>query len=101
MFAKHVKGNHSGVISISRGQLRGLCMNAIIVGFLCAGALALRADDPSPETLQTWWQELRDTDSAKAYRALWSFVKNPDAAVAYIGKNLKPVPADMALIERL
>ncbi|MBI3410213.1 MAG: WD40 repeat domain-containing protein [Planctomycetes bacterium] len=77
-------------------------MLSLLLGALAAALLGAPADDPSPEAFQSWWRELSETDGVQAYRALWSFVKNPDAAVLFLDKNLGPVkPADVIRIEPL
>lgn len=67
----------------------------VVTGQACAA-------DASPEKLQAWWADLIDPDSQKAYRAIWGFVANPEAAVEFLGKHLTPVkPADAKVLAQL
>jgi WD40 repeat protein len=45
----------------------------------------------SPEEEKRLWTELADSDTAKAYRAMGTFVTSPTQAVDILGGHLKPV----------
>jgi hypothetical protein len=42
--------------------------------------------------LETLWETLGGGDAAKAYRAIWSLVGDPDRSVPFLHKRLSPVP---------
>jgi hypothetical protein len=67
-----------------------------VTGLEQDGARALGAKDTA-----ALWQDLADTDAAKAGRAVWRLVGNPAAAVALLRERLRPVVMDAALVERL
>ena len=48
------------------------------------------------------WSDLAGSDGPRAFRARWSLVAEPDAAVALFTKHLKPIqPADSKRLQRL
>ncbi len=64
--------------------------------------------EPNPNTrqsaetasLERLWSDLADADAAKAYRAIWSFVRSPQEAVSFIAAHLQSAtPPDAAKIE--
>jgi hypothetical protein len=42
--------------------------------------------------LEGLWETLVGNDAAKAYRAIWSMVADPDRSVPFLRERLKPVP---------
>jgi RNA polymerase sigma factor (sigma-70 family) len=54
------------------------------------------------EPLERAWEDLGDADPARAYRAVWRLAAAGDAAVALLGKHVRPAPAkDAGRIRRL
>jgi hypothetical protein len=45
-------------------------------------------EKPSPKDLQARWQDLREVDAGKAYRAMWLLAATPDETVALLRERL-------------
>ena len=66
-------------------------MRRFLLALSLLGSGLLSAGAPLP--LQTWWTDLGGDDAKKAYQAIWRFVEHPEAAVAFLEKNLQPAVA--------
>jgi RNA polymerase sigma factor (sigma-70 family) len=62
----------------------------------------LRIEPLAPARLNECWTDLGDPDAAKAYRALWSLVADPEHAVPLLRERVKPLtPPEAARLARM
>jgi hypothetical protein len=50
----------------------------------------------TPKDLEAHWQALLGNDAARAYKAIWALVADPEQSVPFLSKHLQPVPAPEA-----
>ncbi len=63
---------------------------------------AKKAEKLTPQDLAANWETLAGNDAAKAYRAIWALVADPERSVPFLSKHLQPVPPpDQAQLKKL
>src|SRR5438094_8559697 len=63
---------------------------------------ALAARGGQPTDLESLWKDLADADAARAYAAIWAFVRMPEKSIAFFETHLKPAAApDRKGVDRL
>jgi hypothetical protein len=53
---------------------------------------------PAAKDLWRWWEDLRDDDPGKAYKAVWRFAAAPEQALPFLSNSLRPVKAPEAAV---
>ena len=52
--------------------------------------------------LEAQWKDLASADAARAYAAIWAFVRTPDKSIAFFEKHLKPAtPPERKSVDQL
>jgi WD40 repeat protein len=67
--------------------------STLLVWDAAAFASRARQDHPlSPKALTATWERLNGADAITAYRAMWDFLRLPEASVAFLRELVRPVP---------